>query len=53
MLIGIVFSVSFSLSVNSQLMSFNCNSVLSVFSIPGDLVEFLQLVVLDLFVFDV
>ena len=49
MLIEIVFSVSLLLSVNSQLMLFNCNSVLSLLSIPGELVEFLQLIVLDFF----
>ena len=53
MLIEIVFYVSLSLSVNSQLMLFSCNSLLSFLSIPGDLVEFLRLIVLDLFVFDV
>ena len=53
MLIEIVFYVSLSLSVNSQLMLFSCNSLLSLLSIPGDLVEFLRLIVLDLFVFDV
>ena len=51
MLIEIVFSVSLSLSVNSQLMLFNCNSVLSLFTIlgGGGLVEFLQMIVLDFF----
>ena len=34
-LIEIVFFVSLSLSVDSQFMWFNCNSVLSLFSIPG------------------
>ena len=55
MLIEIVFSVSIWLSVNSQLMLFKCNSVLSLLSIPGGggLVEFLQLIVLELFVFHV
>ena len=49
MLIEIVFSVSLSLSVNSQLMLFNCNYQHR----GGGLVEFLQLIVLDLVVFDV
>ena len=35
MLTEIVFAVSFSLSVDSQSMSSNCNSVFSLFSIPG------------------
>ena len=49
----IVLFVSLSLSVDSQLMWFNCNSVLSVSSIPGGLNLLLQLFVLDEFVFDV
>ena len=53
MLIETVFSVSLSLSVNSHLMLFNCSSVLSLLSIPGGLVRFLQLILLDLFAFDV
>ena len=35
-LIEIVFSVSLLLSVDSQLMLFNCSSVLSLSSIPGE-----------------
>ena len=46
-------TVSFLLSVISQLILFNCNSMLPLLSILGGLVEFLQLIVLDLFVFDV
>ena len=53
MLTKIVFSVTFSLSVDSQLTRFNCNSVVSVLSIPGGLNLYLQLFVLDLFVTDV
>ena len=48
MLIEFVFSVSLSLSVNPQFMLLNYNSVLSLLSIPGGLVEFLQLIVLNI-----
>ena len=43
----IVLFVSLSLSVDSQLMWFNCNSVFSVTSIPGGSGLFLQLFVPD------
>ena len=44
-------SVSLSVSVDSQLMWFNCNSLLPVPSIPGGLKLFLHLFALDLCVF--
>ena len=48
MLNEVMFSVSLSLSVKSRLMLFNCNSVVSLLSIPGGgLLEFFQLIVLD------
>ena len=48
-----ILSASPLLSVDSQLMWFNCNSVFSVSSIPGGLNLFLQLFVLDIFAFAV
>ena len=48
-----VLFVSPSLSVDSQILCFNCNSVFSVSSIPGGLMLFFQLFVLDYLAFDV
>ena len=49
----IVLFVSLSLSVDSQLMWFNCNSDSLYCQYQGDLKLFLQLLVPDYFVFDV